>query len=126
MNRTPAVVLVVEDHEPTRELLSEVLGAEGYAVETVRDGGHGLARLEAGGIDAILLDRRLPDMDGRSLCRQLRARGALTTVPIILMSAEADEAERTAAFADGASDYLTKPFELDELLAVVTHHCTNA
>jgi two-component system OmpR family response regulator len=123
MNRPQPLILVVEDHQPTRELLSDCLAAEGYRVESVASGRRGLARVGAGDVDAVLLDLHLPDIDGWALCRQLREDEISPAMPIILMSAETEQGQRSAALAAGASDYLVKPFDVEDLLATVTHHC---
>jgi CheY-like chemotaxis protein len=119
LKRNRPIVLVVDDDQPTRELLSDFLESEGYNVESARCGRDGLARVEAGGVDAILLDLRLPDMDGEMLCRTVRNSDRLADVPIILMSAEPEPLQRRATQACGASDHLVKPFDLDDLLTAV-------
>src|SRR5436189_3651026 len=70
-----AVILVIEDDPDIREVLRELLGDKGYTVETASGGDEGLARLREGGVDLVLLDVMLPDVDGLELCRRVRARG---------------------------------------------------
>ena len=110
------VILVVEDEPATREMLQELLEEEGYAVETAVAGAAGLARLEAGGIDLVLLDLQLPDMHGLELCRQVRARQGAVSPPIIMLTSLESEQERHAGFAAGADDYVVKPFRIVDLL----------
>jgi DNA-binding response OmpR family regulator len=109
------VVLVVEDHRETRVLLQELLESEGYAVESAADAAAGLARIEAGEVDLMLLDLFLPDVDGLELCRQVRAGEAKSHVPIIMVTAAEANAQEQASLAAGADDYLSKPFDIDEL-----------
>jgi two-component system response regulator ArlR len=113
------VVLVVEDDRPLRSLLQELLEEE-YSVEISATAQAGLTRLEAGGVDLLLLDLRLSDLDGQELCRRVRAREAKAWaephLPIVVLTAAADEAVREACFAAGADDYLPKPFDIDDLL----------
>ncbi len=116
---TRPVILVIEDDRATVDLLCDVLGEEGYAVEVATNGTAGLARLESGRIDVVLLDLKLPDMDGLELCQRVRTSGAYRDVPIIMLSAAADERHRLEGFAAGADDYVTKPFSLDEFVARV-------
>ena len=108
-------VLVVEDDKAVRESLERALRLEGYTVETVRDG---LAALEVTPRVApavIVLDVMLPFVDGLSVCRRLRERGAHT--PILLLTARTEISDRVAGLDAGADDYLPKPFALEELLA---------
>jgi len=108
------VILVVEDDPDLCALIRRVLGRAGYRVEVARDGAAGWARVAAGGIDLILLDLGLPQMDGLELCRRARAQAADTYVPIIILTGRA--AAQHAGFAAGADDYLTKPFPVADLL----------
>ncbi len=115
-----ARVLVVEDEAGIADLLQEVLRGEGYAVEHAATGADGLARIAAGGLDLVLLDLMLPEVDGLELCRRARA-AALDDVylPIIIVTALASSADRRAGFTAGADDYVAKPFDMEELLARV-------
>jgi CheY-like chemotaxis protein len=117
------VVLVADDDQPLCDLLQEFLTEEGYVVVCERSGSAALARIEAGGIDLALLDWRLPGLVGPDVCRRLRAaeRPGARRLPIVVASASG-ETERDAALAAGADDYVTKPFELDDLLATLARH----
>jgi len=104
-------ILLVEDDRSIAASVVDGLMAEGFAVEHAATGG---AALLAGGYDMVLLDLGLPDMDGRELFRQLRARA---TVPIIMLTARAEEFDRVLGLELGADDYVTKPFSFRELVA---------
>jgi DNA-binding response OmpR family regulator len=104
-------LLVVEDDESIAEPLVEGLEREGFAVTVVTTGA---AALEADGADLVLLDLGLPDLDGREVCRRLRAR---TGVPIIVVTARSDELDRVLLLEMGADDYVVKPFGFRELVA---------
>jgi DNA-binding response OmpR family regulator len=111
------VILVVDDDPNTRAFLDQVLWQAGYDVEAVADGESALERIQAGGIDLVLLDRVLPGMDGVEVCRQARALGY--DLPIVMLTAMVGQASRRASFTQGAHDYLDKPIDLDELLRCV-------
>ncbi len=115
----PPVVLVVDDDPITQTYVSTLLGRAGYTVEIAADGPAGLARIEAGGIDVVLLDLMLPVLDGLELCRRVRARQSDVYLPIIMLTALDSADDRRAGFAAGADDYVTKPFRADDLLARV-------
>ena len=104
-------VLIVEDERPIAEPLAEGLRREGFEVDWAATGA---AALEADEPDVVLLDLRLPDMDGLDVCRSLRAR---SEVPIIIVSARGDEPDRVVGLELGADDYVVKPFGLRELIA---------
>jgi CheY-like chemotaxis protein len=120
---TRPVVLVADDDQPLCDLLKEFLEEEGYAVTCVRTGPAALARIEAGGLDLALVDWRLPGLAGPDVCRRARQaeRPDARRLPIVVASASG-ELERNAALAAGADEYVTKPFELDELLATLARH----
>jgi two-component system, OmpR family, response regulator RegX3 len=104
-------VLLVEDDDAIAEPLAHRLEREGYSVARARTG---TAALQANTSDLVLLDLRLPDIDGTEVCRRMRAR---SDVPIIVVSARGEEADRVVALELGADDYLVKPFGFRELLA---------
>ena len=110
-------VLLVDDDAPIRRMLERTLGAEGYAVSAVADGGAALAQVERSVPDVIVLDVAMPGLDGLAVTRRLRAKGL--TVPILLLTARDAIEERVAGLDAGADDYLVKPFDVDELKARV-------
>jgi DNA-binding response OmpR family regulator len=110
-------VLVVEDEAKMRDVLRRGLEAAGYAVEVAADGEEGLARVEAGDYDAIVLDIKLPGLDGFEVCRQLRRAEVWT--PVLMLTALGDIDDRITGLDAGADDYLVKPFAFGELLSRV-------
>ena len=113
----PARVLVVEDEPKLAALLADYLRAAGHEAECVGDGRDALQAWIARRHDLVLLDLMLPGLDGLSLCRQLRE---LTAVPIIILTARADEADRLTGLDLGADDYIAKtPFSPREVMARV-------
>ena len=104
-------VLIVEDEDSIAVPLAEGLRREGFEVERVATG---RAALEAAEPDLVLLDLRLPDLDGYEVCRSLRAR---SDVPIIVVTARGEEVDRIVGLELGADDYLVKPFGFRELVA---------
>jgi DNA-binding response OmpR family regulator len=116
LDLTRSVVLVVEDDPPTVDLLCRVLAKADYAVESAPSGAAGLARIARGGVDVVLLDLMLPDLNGIELCRRVRAHQAGAHLPIIMLTGARGDQQRRAGFAAGANDYVTKPFHVDELL----------
>ena len=115
------VVLVLDDDRATRELVREVLEEQGYAVESAASGAMGQARLEAGGIDLVVLDKGLPDRDGLDVCRWVRARESRdhAHLPIIVVSAAIDGHASDTLADPGADAYVAKPFDIDTLVARV-------
>lgn len=111
----PPRLLLVEDDRKLSGLLARLLTDEGYRVETAVDGHRGLHLGLCRRYDVVLLDRRLPAIDGLEMLARLRASGILT--PTLVLSAMGNPAERVAGLDAGAEDYLTKPFDADELLA---------
>jgi DNA-binding response OmpR family regulator len=106
--------LLVEDDARLAALTREYLGGHGVAVEVVSDGKRGLTEAQRGGWDVVLLDLMLPGLPGLEICRELRAR---SDVPIIMLTARGEEADRVMGLELGADDYLAKPFSPRELLA---------
>nr|WP_277884329.1 response regulator [Nostoc parmelioides] len=107
--------MLVEDDVPTATLLSEVLMAEYYTVELATDGQNGLMLATLSNFDLILLDLLIPKLDGINLCRQLRAQGIQK--PILLLTAKDQSADVVKGLDAGADDYVTKPYDISELLA---------
>jgi two-component system, OmpR family, response regulator QseB len=108
-------VLVVEDDPELQAMLVTLLGDDGYVVETAADGHRGLHLGLTRHYDVLLLDRRLPAVDGVDLVGRLRGRGV--TTPVLMLSAMANPSDRVEGLDAGAEDYLGKPFDVDELLA---------
>lgn len=110
-------ILVVEDDTLIAELLTLHLCDEGYQVTHAADGDRGMALVEQGGWDALILDLMLPGVDGLDICRRVRAMTRYT--PIIITSARSSEVHRVLGLELGADDYLAKPFSMIELVARV-------
>jgi heavy metal response regulator len=110
-------ILVVEDERKIAEFVKKGLKAEGYAVDTAADGEEGRFMAGTGDYDLILLDLRLPKMDGITLCRTLRAEKYAG--PILMLTARDTVKDKVLGLDSGADDYLTKPFDFEELLARV-------
>jgi DNA-binding response OmpR family regulator len=105
-------ILVVEDEEAIAEAVGARLVSEGYDVRIVHDGTEALRAAAAERPDLVVLDLMLPGMDGLEVCREIQRE---EWIPVLMLTARADEADKVAGFAVGADDYLTKPFSLREL-----------
>jgi two-component system OmpR family response regulator/two-component system alkaline phosphatase synthesis response regulator PhoP len=110
-------VLVVEDETNIRDLVCLHLRHEGYECEGVGDGAAALKRSEAERYDLMVLDLMIPGLDGLSLCRAVRNGRLNHDVPILMLTARRDEADKVVGLESGADDYLTKPFGVRELVA---------
>jgi two-component system alkaline phosphatase synthesis response regulator PhoP len=111
----PARLLLIEDEPGLQLVLSDRLAAEGYQVETAGDGETGFQRASGEPFDIIVLDVMLPKRDGFDVARSLRQQGIKT--PILMLTAKGQVVDRVVGLKLGADDYLTKPFEMVELLA---------
>jgi two-component system OmpR family response regulator len=107
-------ILVVEDEDPIRDLVTTALRFTGFTVETAATGPEGLALARNNAWHVLVLDVNLPGLDGFSLCRKLREAG--DEVPVIFLTARDDPADLREGFTGGGDDYLTKPFSLEELV----------
>ena len=107
-------VLIVEDDKNIQELLQMYLEKEGYAVTVANDGGQGLAKFRAIQPDLVLLDVMMPIMDGWAVCRTIRAE---SDTPVIMLTAKGELDDKITGLKSGADDYITKPFEMREVLA---------
>jgi two-component system cell cycle response regulator DivK len=112
-------ILLVEDNEMNRDMLSRRLQKRGYEVSMAIDGRQGVEMARAGAFDLILMDMSLPEIDGWEATRQLRAVPETRTVPIIGLTAHAMSGDREKALEAGCNDYDTKPVELPRLLAKI-------
>jgi two-component system OmpR family response regulator len=108
-------VLVVEDEVDLAKAVRQVLEEEGFAVDVAHDGESGLFNAESWAYDAVVLDLMLPRMDGWEILKRLRK--ARNAVPVLILTARDAVADKVKGLNNGADDYLTKPFSLDELLA---------
>lgn len=114
----PAKTVAIVDDEPLLvDMLSTFLQLKGYQVCSAYSGNDGLELVQMEKPDALLLDLMLPDKDGFQVCKELRAQPAFAGFPILIVSARTDQASKTNAVQAGASDYLTKPVRLPDLLA---------
>jgi two-component system OmpR family response regulator len=112
---TEATILVVDDEEYVRDLVTSSLRLAGFTARAAPDGARALAAVTAEDPDLIVLDVRMPGVDGLEVCRRLR--GAGNDVPIIFLTARDSTEDRVGGLSTGGDDYLTKPFSLEELVA---------
>ena len=109
-------VLVIEDERALTDVLTYNLKREGYEPIVAHDGQEGLRKAQMQIPDLVLLDLMLPNMDGLDVCRQLRANDRTRKVPILMLTAKAEETDQVVGFSMGADDYVTKPFSVKVLL----------
>jgi CheY-like chemotaxis protein len=114
------MILIVEDNEMNRDVLSRQLARRGHRVETAADGLQGLAAARERRPDLILLDLGLPDIDGWECARRLKADPATRGIPVIALTAHAMAEDRDTALAAGCDDFDTKPIDLGVLLDKIT------
>ena len=117
MTGSASRILVVEDEPHIRELVCLHLSHEGYACDGVGDGQQALTLAESERFDLLVLDVMIPGLDGLSLCRAVRNGQMNRDVPILMLTARRDEADKVVGLESGADDYLTKPFGVRELVA---------
>ncbi len=113
----PIQVMIVEDEQALLELLRYNFEKSGYRVETVTQGDTAEERLKETLPDLLILDWMLPGLSGIELCRRLRQKPRTQSLPLIMLTARRDEADRLRGFENGADDYVVKPFSLSELMA---------
>jgi two-component system KDP operon response regulator KdpE len=109
-------ILVVDDEPQITRVLKTTLSSQGYGIRTAADGKQALHEMKAWSPDLVITDLRMPNMDGLALCRAIRAE---SRVPIIVLSVKGEEAIKVESLDAGADDYVTKPFNVNELLARV-------
>jgi DNA-binding response OmpR family regulator len=112
-------ILVVEDDPDIAELIAHFLEKAGHEVKRLTSGTQVMAQLRAARADLVILDLMLPGMDGLLVCQAMRGDSATAAIPIIMLTARGDEADRIAGLELGADDYVTKPFSPKELVARV-------
>src|SRR5882762_11192453 len=115
----PARILVVEDDPDIAELVARYLDKAGYTTTRLSSGREALETIRAKPPDLVVLDLMLPQVDGLEICRALRANDKTAAIPIIMLTARAEESERIVGLEMGADDYLAKPFSPNELVARV-------
>ncbi len=113
------LILLVEDNELNRDMLTRRLVRAGYRVEPAGDGEQALTRMRELNPDLVLMDMNLPVMDGWSACRAARAEESLASIPIIALTAHAMESDRKVAMEAGCDDYATKPIDFPGLLVKI-------
>jgi two-component system alkaline phosphatase synthesis response regulator PhoP len=113
--KTNARILIVEDEAALITMLRDRLRKEGYEVAVAKDGNAGLECALSGGFDLVILDVMLPGQSGLSVCQKVRSSGS--NVPILMLTARRQTVDKVAGLRTGADDYLTKPFQMAELLA---------
>jgi len=115
-------VLMVEDEPAQREMLAYNLEAEGFAVITADNGEDGLILVEENDPDLIVLDWMMPQLSGIEVCRRLKSNSKTRQIPVIMLSARAEEVDRVRGLETGADDYVVKPYSVIELMARVKAH----
>lgn len=120
----PGDILIVDDAPASLRLLSQMIEERGHKVRAVLNGAQALAAAQAVPPDLILLDIRMPEMDGYEVCRRLKADARTRDIPVLFISAFGDTEDKVKAFSLGGVDYITKPFQADEVWARVEVHLT--
>jgi two-component system chemotaxis response regulator CheY len=113
-----ASILTVDDSASIRQAIRIALTGAGYAVSEAANGAEGLAKAEAGAFDLIITDLNMPVMDGLTMIRELRSRGKAVGVPIVFLSTESEDGAKQQAKAAGATGWMTKPFEAEQLIRI--------
>ena len=109
-------ILVVDDSEEIRFLLKTMLDTQGYRVETANDGERALAALRDDSFDLVILDVMMPLKDGYTVLREMRQAGLRESTRVLMLTAKATDADWARGYSLGVDDYVTKPFEVDELI----------
>src|SRR5918997_1775651 len=117
-------ILIVDDTPDNLRLLSAMLSDQGYKVRSAINGQMALMGVKASPPDLILLDINMPDMNGYEVCSSLKATEATSQIPVIFISALGEVLDKVKAFRVGGVDYITKPFQLEEVLARIETHLT--
>lgn len=122
--RDRGVILIIDDEPDSLTLLARVLRGAGYGVRAAIRGSEALSSAQRHPPDLVLLDIRMPGMDGYEVCRRLKALECTRQVPVLFLSAREDVSDKVEAFQVGGVDYITKPFQREEVLARVATHVT--
>jgi putative two-component system response regulator len=122
----PIKVLLVDDDDMLRNMTEMLLSKQGFEVVTAENGEKTIQQLKVMLPDVILMDVMMPDMDGFSVCREIRANPVTAGIPIIMLTALDNPENKVKGFEGGADDYLAKPFEIAELTARIKHITSRA
>ncbi|MBI1280646.1 MAG: response regulator [Anaerolineaceae bacterium] len=122
MSQPRKSIVIVDDTPENLRLLGQMLNEQGYRVRSAPNGEHALASIRKERPDLILLDILMPDMNGYEVCQQLKSDAQLNDIPVIFISALNEVFDKVTAFSIGAVDYITKPFQIEEVLARVRTH----
>jgi len=114
-----ASILTVDDSASMRQAIKVALRSGGFAVEEAVNGAEGLTKAASGQFNLIITDLNMPVMDGLTMIRELRARGSAVGVPILFLTTESDDGIKQQCRAAGATGWVTKPFEPDQLVRIV-------
>ena len=115
--RRPAHVLIVDDDPTLLDMVQTFLTDEGYKTSTCKNGTEALERIASGGLDLVILDLKLPDVDGYEICKKVRQDPDTEDLPIIMLTGYTTVEDKIRGIEGGADDYITKPFNLSELKA---------
>ena len=115
-----AAILTVDDSASIRQAIKIALTSQGHQVAEASNGAEGLSKAEAGGFALIITDLNMPVMDGLTMIRQLRTKPAFSGVPILFLTTESDAEVKAQAKAAGATGWINKPFDPDQLIRIVT------
>lgn len=124
LQHTHGDILVVDDHPPSLQVLTAILSKQGHTIRAVMSGKMALLAAHTETPDLVLLDVKLPDMDGYEVCRQLKTDERLRGVPVIFISSPETTYDKLHAFEVGAVDYIAKPFQIDDVVARVESQLT--
>ncbi len=119
--KTERVILIVDDLPDNLRVLSAALSGQGFQIRCAKSGAIALMAVQTTCPDLILLDIKMPDMDGYEVCQRLKASESTCDTPIIFLSALDDVFDKVKAFNLGGADYITKPFQVEEVLIRVKH-----
>ena len=114
--KEPHKILIVDDEEKNRKVLGVMLAHHGYDFDTAASGAEALVKVAAYAPDLIFLDIMMPEMDGYAVCRELKKDAATSEIPVVMVTALADRESRLKGLDAGASDFLIKPFDKNELM----------
>ena len=110
-------IVIVEDEQALQTILKYNLEKEGYQTIPVMDGKKAIETIEKGEADLVLLDWMLPHLSGVEICKQMRQNHSIRHIPVLMLTARGDEADKVSGLSIGADDYMTKPFSVPELMA---------